>query len=437
MASVKGRLAHAWNAFLDRSESEPRNHFGVGGGVWGGPRPDRHRTMNALDSSIINSILLRIALDAASVEIRHVRLDDQNRYSEDINSGLNNIFSLEGNIDQTNVALLLDFFLTVLERGHAALVPIDTDISPITSGGFDILSARVGIVTEWFPTRVRVEVYNDRTGNHEQVTIDKSRVVIMENPFYNVMNEQNSTLQRVVRKLGRLDAIDRESGSGKLDILVQVPYQIKTENKQRMVDRRKEEIELQLSNSRYGIGYVDSAEKIIQLNRPVENNLMGQIEYLMGVLYGQMGITAGVMDGTADEKTMLNYDMKTVRPLLEGFVQEVKRKFLTKTARTQKQSVEFYRDPFKLLPMSELAELADKLTRNEVLSSNEMRQAIGLRPSTDPKADQLRNSNMPQSELGIAEAPGEPAAAEPAPGEDALDALNTQLDELLKSVEGV
>jgi hypothetical protein len=348
------------------------------------------------ERSMISSIFTRLSIDVASVDMRHVRLDDENRYKEDIDSGLNNCLTVEANIDQASRAFRQDISLTLFDRGVAAVVPVDTTISPQTSGGYDILTLRVGEITQWFPKHVRISLYNEATAQREEITLEKSAVAIVENPLYSVMNEPNSTLQRLLNKLNLLDVIDEQSASGKLDIIIQLPYVIKSEARREQAEQRRKDIEFQLKGSQYGIAYTDGTEKITQLNRPAENNMMSQIEYLTEMLYGQLGLTKEVMDGTADEKAMLNYWNRTIEPILTAITQAMVRTFLTKTARTQKQTVLFFRDPFRLVPIENIAEIADKFTRNEIMTSNEMRQVVGMAPHTDPKADKLLNSNMPQ-----------------------------------------
>ena len=345
---------------------------------------------------MISSIYTRMSIDVASVDMRHVRLDDDKRYISDIDSGLNNCLTVEANIDQAARAFRQDIVLTLFDKGSAALVPVDTTISPERNGGYEILTLRVGEIVQWMPKHVRVSVYNEAKAMREEITIEKSAVAIVENPLFSVMNEQNSTLQRLLHKLNLLDAIDEQSASGKLDIIIQLPYVIKSEAKREQAEQRRKDIEFQLKGSQYGIAYTDATEKITQLNRPAENNLMAQIEFLSVMLYGQLGLTEEVMNGTADEKAMLNYWNRTVEPILTAIVEAMRRSFLTKTARTQKQTVQFFRDPFRLVPIENIAEIADKFTRNEIMTSNEMRQVIGMAPHPDPKADQLLNSNMPQ-----------------------------------------
>jgi len=345
---------------------------------------------------MISSIYTRLSIDVASVDMRHVRLDDENRYIDDIVSGLNNCLTVEANLDQAARAFRQDVAMTLFDRGVAVLVPVDTSINPQQTGGFDILTLRVGDVVSWFPHHVRVNLYNETTGAREEITLHKSTVAIIENPLYAVMNEPNSTLQRLLRKLNLLDVIDEQSASGKLDLIIQLPYVIKSEARREQAEQRRKDIEFQLKGSQYGIAYTDGTEKITQLNRPAENNLMSQIEYLTAMLYGQLGLTEEVMNGTADEKAMLNYWNRTIEPVLTAMVESMRRSFLTKTARTQKQTVQFFRDPFRLVPIENIAEIADKFTRNEIMTSNEMRQVVGMSPHPDPKADQLLNSNMPQ-----------------------------------------
>ena len=393
MTRVGEALRHAWNVFSFSEQRQKARPTGYGSSY--GSRPDRLRFRYPTERSMISSIYTRLSIDIASVDMRHVRLDDENRYVEDIDSGLNNCLTLEANIDQAARAFRQDIAMTLFDRGVAALVPVDTSINPEQSGGYDILTLRVGEITEWFPQHVRINVYNEATGNREEITLNKSAVAIIENPLYSVMNEPNSTLQRLVRKLGLLDAVDEQSASGKLDLIIQLPYVIKSEARRQQAEQRRQDIEFQLKGSQYGIAYTDGTEKITQLNRPAENNLMAQIEYLTAMLYGQLGLTEEVMNGTADEKAMLNYWNRTVEPVLTAVVEGMRRTFLTKTARTQKQSIEFFRDPFRLVPVENIAEIADKFTRNEIMTSNEIRQVVGLKPHSDPKADKLVNSNMP------------------------------------------
>jgi hypothetical protein len=394
--SVRGRLAHAWNAFTGQDTSAQPSDYGAAYSI----RPDRVRMFIANERSILSSIYTRMAIDIAAIPIRHVRLDDSGRYEDDMSSGLQTCLTLEANLDQAPRAFRQDLVMTLFDRGVAAIVPIDTTVTPSNPGSFDILTMRVGEILQWYPAHVRVSVYNEQTGRREEIMVEKRFAAVVENPLFAVMNEPNSTLQRLIRKLNLLDAVDEASSSGKLDMIIQLPYVIKSDARRQQADSRRAEIESQLRGSKYGIAYTDGTEKITQLNRPIENNLMGQIEYLMNMLYSELGLTPAVMNGTAGEPEMLNYNNRAIDPVLTSIVEAMTRTFLTKTARTQGQSILYFRDPFKLLPLSSIAEIADKLTRNEVVSSNEIRQFLGLRPSKDPKADQLRNSNMPQSELG-------------------------------------
>jgi hypothetical protein len=339
-------------------------------------------------------MLNRIAIDASQIDIRHVRLDENDRYVEDIASGLNECLTVEANIDQSHRAFKQDVFESMLDEGIIAMVPVETTLDPRQTESYDVVSMRVGKITEWRPQQVKIQLYNDKTGRKEEIWMNKRNVAIVENPMYPIVNEPNSTLKRLVRKLNLLDVIDEQSGSGKMDLIIQLPYVIKSDARKEQAEKRRTQIEDQLMNSKYGIAYTDGTERITQLNRPVENNLMKQIEYLTSMLYSQLGITQTILDGTADDKTMLNYYNRTVEPLVSAVVDEMKRKFLSKTARAKKQSIKFFRDPFKLVPVGELAEISDKLTRNEIATSNEMRQAIGWKPSDDPKADELRNSNI-------------------------------------------
>lgn len=406
----RDRLQHAWNAFVDRNDDYRLQPFDFGAAY--GSRPDRVRFRVHNERSIIAAIYTRVSVDVAQIDIRHVKKDSSGRYKEDYPSGLHNIFNVEANIDQGARHFKQDIVQTLFDEGTIALVPVDTNISPENGGSLEIETMRVGIIKQWFPRHVRVECYNDRTGRREEITLEKKAVGIVENPLYTVMNEPNSTLQRLIRKLNLLDSVDEQSSSGKLDMIIQLPYVIKSEMRREQAEKRRKDIEFQLKDSQYGIAYTDGTEKITQLNRPAENNLLKQVEYLTEMLYGQLGITAEVMNGTADEKAMLNYMNRTIEPILTAIVEELRRKFLTKTGRTQGQDVMFFRDPFKLVPMSDLAEMADKFTRNEIVTSNEFRQFIGMKPSTDPKADQLRNSNMPDHLDQPTDAPPTPSEEE-------------------------
>lgn len=388
-----GRLRHAWNAFTNNQTEKQLSYFDVGGSY--GIRPDRTRLSSSNERSIIASIYTRIGIDVSAIDIKHVRIDENNRYLSTIYSGLNNCLTLEANIDQSAQAFKQDVVMTMLDKGVVALVPVETSINPINSAGYDIKSLRVGEIIMWYPQHVTVRVYNEANGKKEDVTLPKSMVAIIENPLYSVMNEPNSTLQRLIRKLNMLDTADEQSSSGKLDLIIQLPYVIKSEARKQLADARRKDIEMQLKGSQYGIAYTDGTERITQLNRPAENNLLQQIEYLTNLLYGQLGLTVEVFSGAADEKTMLNYHNRTVKPILTAITQGMKRTFLTKTARTQFQSIEFFKNPFDLVPIASIADIADKFARNEILSSNEIRSIIGFKPADDPNADMLRNSNMP------------------------------------------
>lgn len=387
------RLQHGWNAFLNNKD--PTYNYGSGTGYY--YRPDRPRLTRGNERSIVTSVYNRIALDVAAINIKHCKLDKDERFSSIINSSLNNCLNLEANIDQTGRAFIQDVVLSMLDEGCVAIVPVDTTFNPKVTGSYDIESMRTGKILQWYPDKVKVRVYNDCTGNKEDIVLPKSAVGIIENPLYAVMNEPNSTMQRLIRKLSLLDVTDEQTASGKLDLIIQLPYVIKTEARRREAEKRRTEIEQQLAGSKYGIAYADGTEKIVQLNRSLENNLMKQIEYLTTMLFSQLGITQSILDGTADEQTMLNYYSRTIEPIISAIVDEVKRKFLTKTARSQNQTILFFRDPFKLVPVNNIAEIADKFTRNEIMTSNEIRQIVGMKPSDDPKADQLVNSNLNQS----------------------------------------
>ena len=406
MARFGETLRHAWNIFTNQDQGQSRDKnspwpiqpVNRDSNYYGGSsssRPDRTRLRIPNERSIISSIYTRLSIDVASVDMRHVRLDEQKRYVEDIESGLNNCLTVEANIDQAARAFRQDVAMTLFDKGVAALVPVDTNINPEQSGGYDIMTLRVGDIVSWYPSHVRVSLYNETIAKRQEITLHKSTIAIIENPLYAVMNEPNSTLQRLLNKLNLLDAIDQQSASGKLDIIIQLPYVIKSEARRQQAEQRRNDIEFQLKGSQYGIAYTDGTEKITQLNRPAENNLMSQIEFLTEMLYGQLGLTEEVMNGTADEKAMLNYWNRTIEPVLTSMVEAMRRSFLTKTARTQKQDVKFFRDPFRLVPIENIAEIADKFTRNEIMSSNEIRQVVGLAPHNDPKADKLVNSNMP------------------------------------------
>lgn len=390
------QLQHGWNAFRNRDPTPNYQNVGMSYSY----RPDRPRFTRGNERSIITSVFNRIALDAAAIDIKHCRLDDNNRFVSVVNSGLNNCLSLEANADQTARAFIQDIVMSMLDEGAVAIVPVDTSLDPKVTNSYDILTMRTGKILQWYPAHVRLQVYNERTGNKEEIMVPKSTVAIVENPLYAVINEPSSTMQRLARKLAILDSIDEQNGSGKLDLIIQLPYVIKTEARRQQAELRRKDIETQLSGSKYGIAYTDGTERITQLNRPVENNLMSQIEYLTNMLYSQLGMTQDILNGTANEQTMLNYYSRTIEPIISAIVDEMKRKFLTKTARSQMQSIIYFRDPFKLVPVNSIAEIADKFTRNEILTSNEIRQIIGMKPHPDPKADQLINSNIAQPNNG-------------------------------------
>lgn len=387
--SFGSRLKHAWNAFTGNVQMNYRDL-----GMSHSYRADRPRMSRGNERSIVTSVYNRIALDVAALNVQHVRLDENGRFLSVIDDGLNNCLTLEANVDQTARSFVQDVVISMFDEGSVAIVPVDTTTDPNVSGSYDIQSLRVGQILDWYPQHIRARVYNEQTGRKEDIVVPKSAVAIIENPLYAVINEPNSTMQRLIRKLNLLDVIDEQSGSGKLDLIIQLPYVIKTEARRQQAENRRKDIENQLSGSKYGIAYTDGTEHITQLNRSVNNNLMSQIEYLTSMLYSQLGITQSILDGTADEKTMLNYNNRTIEPIISAIVDEMKRKFLTKTARSQHQSISFFRDPFKLVPVNDIAEIADKFTRNEIMTSNEIRQVVGMKPSEDPRADELRNKNL-------------------------------------------
>ena len=392
------RIRNGWNAFLNRDPTTDYYRPAPYYGMVNTNRPDRTRLLPGNERTIINAIENRIAVDVASVKIIHARLDENGRFQNVINSGLHSCMTLSANKDQTGRAFFQDVAVSLLDEGCIAVVPVDTDVNLDENDSYEILTLRVGKIITWFPDHVRVRLYNDRKGRYEEITIEKDKVAIIENPFYSVMNEPNSILKRLNRKLQLLDAVDEQSSSGKLDLIIQLPYVVKTQQRREQAEQRRKDIEMQLTGSKYGIAYTDGTEKVIQLNRSLENNLMSQVEYLTSMLYSQLGITEEILKGTADEKTMLNYNNRIIEPLLSAITDEFKRKFLTPTARTQRQSITFYREPFKLVPVNDLAEIADKFTRNAILSSNELRGLIGFKPVDDPKADELRNKNLNQAE---------------------------------------
>lgn len=398
----RDRISHAWNAFVenDANSGDYQLQYADTYGAAYGLRPDRPRVRISGEGSIISAIYTRLGVDVASVFIRHIRRDENGRFLEQVNSGLNECLTIEANLDQAATAFRQDMAMSLFDKGVIAVVPVDTTINPRFTGGYDIRTLRVGEVVGWFPEHVRVKVWNQKMGRHDELVLPKRIVAIVENPLYAVMNEPNSILQRLIRKLQLLDQVDEVSASGKLDLIVQLPYVIKTEERRTQAEQRRVDIEQQLAKGKYGIAYTDGAEKITQLNRPAENNMLKQIEYLMDQLYSQLGLSKEIFDGTADEATMLNYYNRTIEPVLRAICEALNRTFVTKTARTQGQAIDFARDPFKLVPISQLAEIADKFTRNEILSSNEFRGIIGFKPADDPKADELRNSNLTREQTG-------------------------------------
>lgn len=391
--TIGSRFKNAWNAFFSRDPTPIFDNSGNSSSY----RPDRYRPTRGNERSIITAINNRIAIDVAAIPIRHVRLDEDGGYLNTIDSGLNNCLNLEANLDQTGRAFIQDAVLSMLDEGCVALVPTVTDVNPDYTDSYDIYEIRTGKITEWYPKKVKVEVYNDNSGRKQQIIRPKRKVAIIENPMYSVMNEPNSTMQRLIRKLKLLDAVDEQSSSGKLDLIIQLPYVVKTETRRQQAENRRKEIEEQLTGSKYGIAYTDGTERITQLNRAVENNLLKQVEYLTSMLFSQLGITQTILDGTADEKTILNYRNRIIEPILSAIVDAMKIRFITKTARTQGQSISFFMEPFKLVPVSEIAEIADKFTRNEIMTSNEIRQIVGMKPSSAPQADELRNKNLNRS----------------------------------------
>lgn len=394
---LRSRLRNAWNAFTESGPTVEYQALGRMSVGYGG-QANVYRRSVGNERTIINAIYNRIAMDVAAVDIRHVRVDENGRYLETISDSLNNCFSVEANIDQTGRQLIQDAVLTMFDEGSVAIVPVDTTANIMNTDSYDILSMRVGIPTEWYPQHVKVRVYNDRTGQREEIILPKTKVAIIQNPFYTIMNESGSLMKRLIKKLNLLDVVDEQTSSGKLDVIIQLPYTIKSDARKKQAEERRQMIEDQLAGSKYGIAYADATEHITQLNRAVENNLMSQIEYLTNLAYGQIGVTPEIMNGTADEKVMTNYNSRVIEPILAALTQAMSRVFISATARTQGQDIKYFRDPFKLLPISEIAEIADKFTRNEIASSNEIRQAIGMVPSADPKADELRNSNLNSSE---------------------------------------
>lgn len=390
------RLIHTWNAFSNWEQRSP--NLSQQYGIVQSFRPDRNNLRITNERSIIASILTRMAMDVASIDLLHVRLDDDKRFLEEIDSGLNNCLTVEANLDQAARAFRQDIAQTLFDEGVAAIVPVDTTLNPNVTGGYDILTLRVGKITEWMPKHIKVDLYNEEKGKRQQIVIPKKMAAIVENPLYSVMNEPNSTLQRLIRALNTMDTMDEKNAQGKLDLIIQLPYTIKSEARQQQAEKRRKDIEFQLTGSKYGIAYTDATEKVTQLNRPVENNLLQKVEYLTKMLYSQLGLTEEIMSGTADERAMLNYNNRTIEPVVTAIVEAMRRTFLTKTARSQRQSIVATRNPFRLVPVDQIAEIADKFTRNEIMTANEIRSVIGMRPADDPKADELRNSNMPQEE---------------------------------------
>lgn len=430
MGGLTNRLRHAWNAFTGQNEEFSYTQGEV---TTYGSRPDRTRYRVSNERSIISSIYTRIAIDVATVGIRHVRLDDEDRYLEEIDSGLNNCLKLEANLDQAAQALRLDVVKTLLDEGVCAIVPVETTVDPAVSSSYDIKNLRVGKIVAWRPRHVTVSLYNEKKGKREDIILEKRFVAIVENPLYEVMNEPNSTLRRLIRKLNMLDAVDEQSSSGKLDLIIQLPYVVKSEARRQQANQRRTDIELQLKGSQYGIAYADGTEKITQLNRPTENNLLTQVEYLTALLYNQLGLTEAVMNGTADDKTMLNYNNRTIKPILNAIVEAMCRTFLTKTARSQGQSIKYFMDAFSLVPIGNIAEIADKFARNEILSSNEIRQILGFKPSDDPNADKLMNSNMPQASSTAPQSqPGASSSEQDAVMNDLFNGINSDIDAILQ-----
>lgn len=402
------RLRHAWNSFTNPVGYRTYDSIGLGSGR----RPDRAQMSYGNEKSVVSVIYTRIGIDVTSVDLRHVRVDENDRYISNVESGLNECLTVEANIDQSGRALVQDIVMTMFDEGSVAIIPVDTNINPTTSGGFDIRSIRTGVIMEWFPQHVKVRAYNEKTGLREDITLPKRNVAIVENPLYSIMNETNSTLKRLIRKINLLDGIDEKIGSGKLDIIIQLPYSVKSDLRREQAEERRASIQNQLTGSTHGIAYIDGTEKVTQLNRPAENNLLEQIESLTSMLYSQLGLTESIFNGTADEAEMLNYHNRTIEPILTAIVESMNRKFLTKTARTQGQTIKFFRDPFKLVPVSQLADIADKFTRNEILSSNEIRSLIGFKPSDEPSADELRNKNLNKSKDEEGEGSNEPEVEE-------------------------
>lgn len=435
LSRMKEGLKHGWNLFLEEKYLGIHSHGGHGS--YGSHAPHASRGSYSSERSIISSIYTRLGVDVSGVDIRHARLDGEGRYLEDIRSELLECLTVDPNLDQGARQFRQDIAMTLFEHGVAAIVPVETDIDPAVSSSFIIKSLRVGKIVAWHPQHVTVDLYDERDGQRKQVTVPKKTTAIVENPLYTVMNEPNSTLQRLIRKLNMLDSVDEQSSSGKLDMIIQLPYVIKSEARRQQAEQRRKDIEFQLTGSKYGIAYTDGTEKIQQLNRPIENNLLKQIEYLIAMLYSQLGLTEEVMNGTADEKAMINYFNRTIKPIVQAITEAMKRSFLTKTARTQGQSIVYFRNPFDLVPMEQVAEVADKFTRNEILSANEIRQGIGFKPSKDPKADRLINSNMPQADTGVGVPPPPEANEEFDEGDEGDDLLQNGLAEVNALVDQI
>ena len=431
--NITSRLKNAWNVFLNRDPTVYTEYHGPSSNY----RPDQIVSKRRNERTIITSIFNRIAIDCASIELRHVKLDDDERYVEKLDSSLNYCLLDEANIDQAGRQFRQDIVMSMLEEGCVVILPVETDTNPDNTGSYNIKSMRTGRITAWYPRHVRVEAYNEYSGRREEILIAKELVGIVQNPLWSVMNEPNSTMQRLVRKLALLDRIDENSNSGKLDLIIQLPYVVKTETRRKQAEERRQMIEDQLANSKYGIAYTDGTEKVVQLNRAVENNLMSQIEYLTSMLYSQLGITEEILNGTANEQTMINYHNRTIEPILSAIADEMKRKFLTKTARSRGHSIIFFRDPFRLAPIEKIAEISDKMTRNEIMSSNEIRQKIGMKPSSDPKADELRNKNLNQQAGDGGIQNGESVvSADDTIVEDLLSSLESQIDQIVTDTIG-
>lgn len=424
------RLKHAWNVFLNRDPTYNSKDIGTGYFY----RPDRPRFSRGNERTIIASVFNRIAIDTSTISIKHVRLDENDRFLSEIDSDLNSCLNLRANVDQTGRAFLQDAVMSLLDEGCIAIVPVDTSFDPSITDSYKIQSMRVGQIIDWYPSYVKVKLYNEKIGEKREVLVPKSSTAIIENPFFSVMNEPNSTMQRLIRKLGLLDVIDEQSGSGKLDLIIQLPYVIKSDARKKQAEERRKDIENQLAGSKYGIAYTDGTERITQLNRGVENNLMSQIEFLTNMLYSQLGITQSILDGTADEQTMLNYYSRTIEPIVSAIVDEMKCKFLTQTARTRKQTIMFFRDPFKIVPVNQIADISDKLTRNEIVSSNEIRQIIGMKPSDDPNADELRNKNLNQASSDISP-DGQTGSEQDSIVNDLLSSLEEEIDKIVSGIE--